>query len=94
LDDFRAAQACLDRMGMSLLVAFYPKLAQRFPEKSGWNYISGLCKVRQDLFDTIIAEHRRTRSEDYSRDFIDVYLSEVDKTVDPTSSFHRSTAGG
>jgi len=77
---------------MSLLVGFYPRVAKLIPNLSGWNFLTGLAKVRQDLFDGIIEDHVKNRSEGHARDYIDVYLSEVDKTDDTSSSFHRSTA--
>ncbi len=89
----RAAHALLKGKGMSLVITCYPKLAQLIPNWSGWNYVASLAKVRHDLFDSIIDEHRATRSEGQPRDFIDVYLSEVDKTEDKTSSFYHTVAG-
>ena len=75
-----------------MMVSFYPKLAQWLPNLSGWNYVARLAKVRHDLFDRIIDEHRKTRIEEHPRDYIDVYLNEMEATKDPTSSFHQSTA--
>jgi len=77
---------------MVMLCGFYPKIAKLIPNLSGWNYLTGLAKVRQDLVDGIIEDHANNRSDGHPRDYIDVYLSEVDKTGDETSSFHHSTA--
>ena len=88
----RAANALLGAKVTGLLLSFYPTLAQWIPNLSGWNYVSRLAKVRHDLFDGIIEEHRKTRVKEHPRDYIDVYLNEVEATEDPTSSFHESTA--
>jgi len=64
-----------------------------FPNWSGWNYLLKLLEPRQKLFHETIEEHKKTFQEGYARDFIDVYLKEVQNTTDPTSSFHRRNAG-
>lgn len=40
-----------------------------------------------------IKTHRETIQEDSPRDFIDIYLTEMQKTTDPGSSFYGSSAG-
>jgi len=88
----RVGKEVIKAKGMALLVGFYPKVAQLIPNLSGWNYLTGLKKVREDLYDGIIEDHLKNRSLEHPRDYIDVYLSEVDKTEDPNSSFHRAIA--
>jgi len=78
----------------SFLMFFYPGIAKMFPNWSGWNNLLKLLEPRQKFFHETIEEHKETFQEDYARDFIDVYLKEVQKTTDATSSFHESNAGG
>jgi len=81
-------------MNLKSLVMFcYPKVAKFFPNWSGWNYLLKTIAPRHKLFEETIHEHQRTISEGHPRDFIDVYLQEVKKTDDPSSSFHKSAGG-
>ncbi len=79
--------------GKSLLIFFYPKIAKMFPNWSGWNHLLKLLEPRQKLFHETIEEHKQTLQEGYTRDLIDVYLQEAQKTTDSSSSFHESNAG-
>jgi len=67
---------------------FYPKLAQMFPNWSGWSRLVASQVPRMALFSQIIEEHKETVQENAARDFVDVYLEEIKKTTNPTSSFH------
>lgn len=46
-----------------------------------------------DFVRVAINEHKETIQQDNSRDFIDVYLQEINKTTDTSSSFYGPAAG-
>ena len=75
---------------MSLLF-FYPKVSKFFPNYSGWNTLEEKAKSKTDLFDRIIEEHFESLQADAPRDFMDVYLMEINRTENKESSFHPKT---
>lgn len=40
-----------------------------------------------------VSLHKRTWTKDNPRDFIDVYLTEINSTNDPNSSFYKTVGG-
>jgi len=72
---------------------FFPKLAQRFPNLSGWNYLIKTVAPRRDLVRKAIEEHQRTIQFDgHPRDFIDTFLQSIKTTDDTSSSFYGEAA--
>jgi len=86
-------QAVIGGKGTALLVMFYPRIAKMFPNLSGWNFLLKTKEPREKYFRETIREHERTLPEGSPRDFIDIYLQETKKTMDPDSIFHKTTAG-
>jgi len=89
----RMMEAIFGVKGKSFLILFYPRIAKMFPNWSGWNFLLDTLKPRQKLFRETIEEHSRTLPDGHARDFIDVYLQEVQRTTYPDSVFHKSRAG-
>jgi len=76
------------------MIYFYPTIAKYFGNWSGWNYLIRIEAPRHQLFQETIRNHQKTLEEGFSRDLIDCYLHEVERTTDPESIFHKSNAGG
>ncbi|CAG7717797.1 unnamed protein product [Allacma fusca] len=76
----------------SPIILFFPKLAQAFPKLFGWNKVQELVVKNLAFIEKPVNEHRKEYSpENTPRDFIDSYLSEVNKTTDPNSSFYKAS---
>jgi len=85
--------AVMGGKGKSLLIFFYPRIAKMFPNWSGWNNLLKILKPRQTLFRQTIEDHAKTLQDGHARDFVDIFLQEIQNTDDPNSIFHHSTGG-
>lgn len=68
---------------------FMPWIPTLFPEWSGWNSFVATVSDVKNLIRGYIVEHKKTFQSDNIRDYIDVYLKEIQSTKDPKSSFHE-----
>lgn len=50
-------------------------------------------KMTYDIIQEIVEQHKETLQEDSSRDFIEVYLKEIQATKDPSSCFYKKEGG-
>jgi len=64
-----------------------------FPNWSGWTGFVANKMPRAEMFSRIIKEHKATLQDTFMRDFLDVYLQEIRKTTNPSSTFHPKTGG-
>jgi hypothetical protein len=74
-------------------IIFMPWLAKIFPKMSGWTAVVDGVKHVKDFIKDTIAEHKGTRDPDNARDYMDVYLNEIEKTTDNDSSFYKNAGG-
>jgi len=72
------------------LLFFYPKVAKFFPNYTGWKNLERSARTRKEMFDKIISEHSDSHQPDSLRDFVDVYLEEIQNSSNKSSSFHPS----
>ena len=72
---------------------FFPeltRLAMMFPKLSGWSKLVKVAEPMRKIFDDAVVEHEQNPADkDHPRDFIDVYMNEISKTTDPSSSFYK-----
>ncbi len=69
---------------------FFPQISTLFPTLSGWNEIRRAVQPMLDIFTGAVVEHEVNPADpSHPRDFIDLYLNEIQKTTDPNSSFYR-----
>lgn len=65
------------------------------PGATGWTRLTTAIAELKVFMRERIAEHEvNDVAEDPPRDFMDVYLNEMQATKDPSSSFYRETGGG
>lgn len=70
-----------------------PWLAQLAPKMSGWSrFETAIMGVKRFMREKI-AEHKETRDPSNARDFMDVYLNEIETTTDKDSSFYKNVGG-
>jgi len=66
------------------------------PRRPNWSW-SGKSEKDipfiQSLVQTRIEEHQKTFNPEYLRDFMDVYLQEINDTTDVKSSFYKENGG-
>ena len=75
-------------IAVSGFVYFMPWLARLAPQKTGLNNLLRGMKEMKEMFYQSIQQRQRTHSGE-KNDFIDYYLSEIERTTDPTSSFYK-----
>jgi cytochrome P450 len=70
---------------------FLPWLTKFAPRLTRWNKFTLSIKYVHKFLKEIIAEHRENlkKPQGSMKDFIDFYLSHIDNTVDPGSSFFK-----
>lgn len=74
-------------------VFFLPWLTSLFPQRTGWSeFQKSILRAKQFIYGYIV-EHQKTFQRDNIRDYIDVYLKEIEETKDPNSSFYKETGG-
>lgn len=71
---------------------FLPALRKIIPELSGYRRVRNALDQLLKFFEAPVKDHKDTFQEGIFRDFIDVYLSEMKKTTDPTSHFYGELA--
>ncbi|ODN00908.1 Cytochrome P450 2J5 [Orchesella cincta] len=78
------------KAGAVLVLA--PWLKHIIPGLIGYTSIRRTMRGLVDFVSKTIKEHKETVQEESPRDFIDVYLNEIKRTADVTSSFHGENA--
>jgi hypothetical protein len=79
-----------ERLGGSVFIVILPKLAKMFPKVSGWADLLEMVSDVKSITLGHVNHHKKTLPEDgVPRDFIDVYLKEIEATKDPQSSFYK-----
>ena len=62
-----------------------PWVRHLFPEATGWNSQKKITKDVQDLVKDLVQEHKESYDSNDMRDFMDVYLQEIDQQQNPSS---------
>jgi len=79
--------------GFTRLAIFFPSLARLpFFRKTQQKLIDTRLQTLKFLQDAI-DYHKDSYQENSARDFIDLYLDEMNRTTDPHSSFFKGEAG-
>ncbi|CAL8126604.1 unnamed protein product [Orchesella dallaii] len=74
------------------MIMFIPWIGRILPEWSGYNKLRKVVEDNRSFLEEAVKEHKDAFQEHNLRDFIDVYLNEMNKTVDTTSPFYGETA--
>jgi hypothetical protein len=75
------------------IIFFAPWLKYIIPEWSGYNGMRRIMDKFRVIFTGAVEEHKSTYSEDYQRDFIDVFLKEIKECKDTDSAFFGELGG-
>ena len=88
---FSTFNEATSRKGYLLFFPQLVKLEKMFPKLSGWNKLEAVAKPMRKIFDDAVLEHEMNPlpEDNNPRDFIDVYMQEIKKTTDPSSSFYK-----
>ncbi len=79
---------------MSAVFMFIPWLCKYFPSISGYDRMNAELKDLWAFLQTHIDEHKREyKNSPQNHDFIGAYITEMQKTTDPTSSFYGTVGG-
>lgn len=70
-------------------VWFMPWLAKIAPDKTGFNNLLAAVQNLQNEFRLFIEKRKKIHSKDVENDFLDFYLTEIEKTTDEGSSFYK-----
>ncbi|OXA41087.1 Methyl farnesoate epoxidase [Folsomia candida] len=81
----KAFEGILEGGGIML---FMPWVAKMFPKWSGYGLVKQELLNFTNFLRKPVTDHKKTRQEDFDRDFTDVFLKEIQKTTDPSSAFH------
>lgn len=73
------------------LLLFAPWLRHIIPGLTGYTSVQNILAENREVFCKAVEDHKKNLKEDVN-DFIDVYLTEVNKTTDPNSPFYGSKA--
>ncbi|XP_021956868.1 methyl farnesoate epoxidase [Folsomia candida] len=69
------------------VILFLPWLIDIFPKLSGYDKVKKSLLEFADYMRKPIMDHKKTRQDDFDRDFVDVFLKEIDQTKNPNSAF-------
>ena len=67
-----------------------PWVRHLFPEATGWNSQKKITKEVQDLVKDLVQEHKESYDSNDMRDFMDVYLQEIDQKNSSTTDFNEN----
>jgi len=69
---------------------YLPWLAKVAPSFSGWHRFQKAVDKARDLLLGSLQKHFSTYDKDNMRDFMDVYIKEIQSVDDPSSSFYKN----
>jgi hypothetical protein len=72
---------------------FMDWFTKAFPNLSGWNKFMAVMDPTLAFLQEHVDSHKATLDKNNPRDFIDIYLSEIESTKDPSSSFYKEEGG-
>ncbi|XP_021953079.2 methyl farnesoate epoxidase [Folsomia candida] len=68
-------------------VMFMTWLIYAFPRWTGYDKIKAALSDMADYLRKPVMDHKKTRQDEFERDFTDAFLKEIAKTTDPNSAF-------
>lgn len=82
-----------EQNGLASICMFVPWFSKLFPKLSGLEEMNKVLGPIWRFFERHIGEHKDTFIPGQTRDFLDAYLHEMEKTKDPSSSFYKEVGG-